>query len=115
MTDRDEESKAERRALRQVSVQASAAMTAVRRVERTAWLWADNVRSCVEMRGGLGFEDGRVLDDPDYGRALDRCSEIARLTREFEQALQRLQATPAIDMTASPITQQADLEREVER
>ena len=40
---------------------------------RLAWgVWADDIRQLTEQRLGISdLLDGRVLDDPGYGRALD--------------------------------------------
>lgn len=103
----------ERQDHRKLASRASAALDALQRVEDAAWQWADGVRACVEERAGLGVEDERVLNDPDYGAALDRCAQLSTLKAAIEQALHSLRAVPAIDMTASPALHQA--QNEVER
>ena len=100
----------ERSAVRQVSAEARQAIAALRRVHQSSWLWADNVRACVEQQTGYGVTDERVLDVPAYAEVLDLCAELSGLVDAVEQSLQRLRATPEVD-----VERQADGEREAER
>jgi len=100
----------ERRALREVSAEARQAIAALRRVQKSSWLWADNVRECVEQQTGLGVTDERVIAVPAYAEVLELCAELNGLVDAVEQSLQRLGERPEVD-----VERQADTEREAER
>jgi hypothetical protein len=112
MSSRYDPARLERRAHQELARRTSDALAALNGVEHAAWMWADGVRACVEERGGMSFEDARVLDDLDYVAALDLCGALDKAKTAVEQALRRLESAPAIDMTASPVTQQAQTEAE---
>lgn len=65
------------------------AVIALERAQRFAGCWADEVRQRVEQRLGVPFVscDPRVLNDAEYGAALDRCGPIDRAVTAACEAL----------------------------
>jgi hypothetical protein len=72
-------------------------MRAIRTAEHAAWAWADTVREGVEQRSGIAPDDLRVLDDPVYAAALDRCSELQRIGEQAARELAGWQKRPPIE------------------
>jgi len=77
------------------------AMKAVETAARGAWaaetavaVWAAEVRQRVEVRLGIGMDDPRAWEDPEYASALDTYAELGRARERIEWVLVAMKREP---------------------